>query len=129
VQKSPLCKKKPTTDLTQIPRSLHALYRTQSTNTYYTLDTRDCRNTEKESNKKWVTQHALPDSGMGRPERGHKGGEGERGMKDTGKETPSCRQVVVWFYLVRWLTCGNYVPVRGRSDCWRAGFLDMKAVV
>ena len=25
---------------------------------------------------------------MGRPERGHKGGEGERGMKDTGKDTP-----------------------------------------
>ncbi len=29
---------------------------------------------------------------MGRPERGHKGGEGERGMKDTGKDTPSCRR-------------------------------------
>ncbi|MDO8125332.1 MAG: hypothetical protein Q6364_13260 [Candidatus Hermodarchaeota archaeon] len=29
-----------------------------------------------------------PIAGTGRPERGHKGGEGERGMKDTGKDTP-----------------------------------------
>ncbi len=45
--------------------------------------------------KKGVTQGTAPNSGMGRPERGHKGGEGERGMKDTGKDTPSCRQVTV----------------------------------
>jgi len=39
--------------------------------------------------KKWVTQGRHPIAGTGRPERGHKGGEGERGMKDTGKDTPN----------------------------------------
>jgi hypothetical protein len=59
--------------------------------------------------------NAPPYSGTERPERGHKGGEGERGMKDTGKDTPSIRRVgmnpVGSFYLVRCLMSDNWILI------------------
>lgn len=50
---------------------------------------------------------ASPYSGMGRPERGHKGGEGERGMKDTGKDTPSIRRINFFPFYVVWCFFSN----------------------